>query len=171
MPLHAITFGNLRPYLKPPPAPQSLGCYAAMLRYTLPLRPGLGFWPVAQAIHQNVYHDARRGDKFSAVLLSPLLVGATNRLKSMRLAATALSYAGVVELAPAYGATHVLGLHGFVSNHPLGPEFTAAVRLFRDELWWDCVYLDTDLDEPAAQAVAGEIMQQLVEAAKSGPAA
>ena len=142
-----------------------------MLRLTLALEPNQNFWALAQAIHRKVYLDARRGDKFSAVLASPLLVGATNRLTNARLAATALSYAGVTELAPAYGSIRVLGLHGFVSNHPLGPDFTAAVRLFRDELLWDCVYLDTDLDEPAAQAMAGEIQRQLAGAVKTDPAA
>ncbi len=159
--LRGVTFGNLRPYLKPAPVPAELGCFITMMRYTAALGPHSSFWAVARDVNARIYQAARRGEKFTAAWLSPLLVSALSRLKFMRLAATALSYSGVTDLPETYGHLRLLGLHGFVSNHGLGPEYTAAVRLFRDELWWDGLYLDTDLDPAAAQAIGATILQRL----------
>jgi hypothetical protein len=163
--LRGITFGNLRPYLKPPPAPADLGCYITLMRYTVALAGDSAFWAVARAINHRIYQAARRGEKFAAAWLSPVLVSAVQRLRSMRLGVVALSYSGVTPLPEHYGALRLLGLHGFVSNHGLGPEYTAAVRLFRDELWWDVLYLDTDLEAGAAQAIGADILARLAAAA------
>jgi hypothetical protein len=46
----------------------------------------------------------------------------------------------------------------------LGPEYSALVRLFRGELWWDILYLDSDMDAAGAQTIAGE-MQTILERA------
>jgi hypothetical protein len=164
--LRGLVFGDLRPYLKPPPPRNDLGGYVTMMPYDTALRRQPDFWRVAGDISGRVYRAASRGDKFAANRLSPLLVGIITRLKSMRLAAAALSYSGLAELPAAYGSMRVLGLHGFVSNNALGAEFTAATRLFRDELWCDCVYLDSDFDRPAAAQVAGDVLQQLEQAVR-----
>jgi len=77
------------------------------------------------------------------------------RAASQRMAQTAVSYTSSPGLAPAYGDVRVLGLHAFVSDIPLGPEFTAQVRLADGRLAWDVVYLDADFDREAAAALAG----------------
>ena len=48
-----------------------------------------------------------------------------------------------------------------VSNLALGPEFTAHARLWRGRLWWDHVYLDSDMDEELAAALSDEILEKL----------
>jgi hypothetical protein len=58
----------------------------------------------------------------------------------------------------------VTGLHAFAANMTLGPEYSALVRLFRGELWWDILYLDSDMDAAGAQAIARE-MQEILEGA------
>jgi hypothetical protein len=155
--LRTMAFANLRPYLKPPVPNESLGCYISMFRLTMDLTGRPALWPLARAINQNVYEIGQRGDKFAATLLSEMLIKATIRLKSMRLGAGALSYAGAVGLQENYGSIEVRGLNAFISNYVYGPQYTAAVRLFRGELWWDVLYLDRDLDRSAAEAVAREI--------------
>lgn len=43
----------------------------------------------------------------------------------------------------------------------LGPVYTAQVRIFSGQLWWDIVYLDSDMDEEMASKVAQEIREIL----------
>jgi hypothetical protein len=85
------------------------------------------------------------------------------RLRAFRMGATALSYSGPVEL-PSAGSFKVTGLHAFATNMSVGPEYSALVRLFRGELWWDILYLDSDMDAAGAQAIAHEIRTILEEA-------
>lgn len=78
--------------------------------------------------------------------------------------ATTLSYFGPVHLPTSYGSFEVTGLHAFVANFTVGPEYSALVRLFRGELWWDIMYLDSDMDAAGAQEIARE-MQAILEGA------
>ena len=68
-------------------------------------------------------------------------------------------------LAPTEAAELIRGVHSFVSNIAIGPEFSAQARLFRARLCWDFVYLDADMDEAAARALAGDVLERLEEAA------
>ena len=162
--LRGITFGNLRPYLRPPVTAQEPGCHIALLRYSAPLAAGQSFWPLARRINQQVTQMGRRGERFAALVLAPMLVSTTNRLQAVRLADIALSYVGPTDLPEAFGGSRLLGLHAFVSNHRLGPEYTATVQLADGELWWDIVYLDTDLEVAQAEAIAGDVEEILATA-------
>jgi hypothetical protein len=86
------------------------------------------------------------------------------RLKAFRMGATALSYSGPVDLHTNGGSFKVTGLHAFAANMTLGPEYSALVRLFRGELWWDILYLDSDMDAAGAREIARE-MQAILERA------
>jgi hypothetical protein len=48
-------------------------------------------------------------------------------------------------------------IRGFVSNFGLGPEFSGRVGLYGEELWWDMIYMDVDMDEVGARLIADEI--------------
>lgn len=88
----------------------------------------------------------------------------TFALRKFRMCTTATSYAGASPLKQSYGPYQVTGIRGFVSNFGLGPEYSAQVSLFNDELWWDILYLDTDMNHEQAQGIADE-MRRLVEKA------
>ena len=88
-------------------------------------------------------------------------------LRTMRMSHTALSYTGVADIPETFGPIRLLGLHAFVSNFTLGPEYTAQVRWFAGRLWWDSVYLDTDMDDLTARALGVEILALLEVAALS----
>lgn len=164
IPLRALTFANLRPYLKPPVAAENLGCYISMLRYTSRLGPQRDFWSLAQELHDKIHRSTKRGDKFLAALLSKQLLQTIIRLKAFRLGAVALSYLGVAELERAYGQTLVIDLHGFISNNVLGPEYTAFAKILFGQLSWDILTLDTDMDRATAQTIAAEV-REILEAA------
>ena len=77
-----------------------------------------------------------------------------------------MSYAGPVALSDENRRFRVAGLHAFTSNITLGQEYSALVRLFRGELWWDIFYLDSDMGPDKAQEIAGE-MRRILELAVS----
>lgn len=161
LPLSHLVFANLRPYLQPPVSEEDLGSYFAMLRFSTPLRPERELWELAGEINSQVHAASKRGEKFAFSLTSATAMHGLLRLGTQRMATTALSYTGAAKLDPA-GPFPVLGLHAFVSNFSLGPEYTAQVRLFAGRLWWDMLYLDSDLEEAAARRLADEIHALLV---------
>ena len=168
--LRYMTFADLRPYLDPPVPADELGSFLAMLRYTARMdgeRPagasgaaggGERFWDLARHLTGQVVRGARRGDKLWAVRLSEAVMRRLLRRRSERMAATAVSYLGVARLGDAAG---VRGLHAFVSNFALGPEYTALARIFDGELRLDVVYLDVDMDAALARELAEEIVDLL----------
>jgi hypothetical protein len=52
-------------------------------------------------------------------------------------------------------------IHAFISNMVLGPEYSALARLWEGRLWWDIVYLDSDMDRAVAATVAETILDLL----------
>ena len=142
--LRGLFFADLRPYVRPRPAPHDLGAYFAMMPLTVGVEPARGFWPLAGEVHERSYAALKRGDKLAAPLLAPTLMRTLLRSGRDRMAATGISYTGPVRLAASYGTTRLLALHAFVSNIDLGPELSAQVRLHDGRLTWDFAYLASD---------------------------
>lgn len=157
LPLRSLAFPNLRPHLRPKVDDEDLASCFVLMRLQTPVDPGGGLWPLARRLNAQTAAALGRGDKYLAAYLSPHLMRYLFAAASQRMAQTAVSYTGSPGLAPAYGDMRVLGLHAFVSDIPLGPEFTAQVRLAGGRLAWDVVYLDTDFDRAAAAALAADV--------------
>lgn len=158
LPVRYFIFADLRPYLEPPVPENNLGSYHSMMRLSVTVSGEQDFWGLARQVNEQVYTSSKAGEKFIQPLLSGKMMRMFIRLKKIRMGTTALSYPGVFNVAPNYGETKVKGVHGFVSNFPIGPEFTATARIFDRRLWLDCVYLDGEMDNEKAKAVAGEVM-------------
>ena len=79
------------------------------------------------------------------------------RFKSFRLSSTAMSFTGPLLLERNYGKLELLDLHAFVSNFVVGPEYAVVARLFDNRVYWDLLYLDSDMDHDQAVRVADEI--------------
>jgi hypothetical protein len=165
MPLRAIMFGNLRPYLEPPIPAEDLGCMITMLRYTVNIESGMDIWQLAAVLQDKNSAAFRRGEKFLAAVFAKNIVQMTVRLKAFRLATTAVSYAEPIPLQRQYGPVQVTGMHNFVSNNRLGPEYVAAAHILFDELVWNFLYLDTDMSPETAAAIANETCRLLQTAA------
>lgn len=166
--LRYIAFADLRPHVVPPVGDSPLGAYLAMLRYTARMRPAEGFWGLAREVSLQVAGGGRRGDTFGSLWMSEWVMRTLLRRGNERMAATAVSYSGVDRLGRSFGATELRGLHAFVSNFELGPEYTAVARLLNGRLTLDCVYLDGDMDGQLAEAIADEILAILRGAAEEG---
>lgn len=157
-----VTFADLRPYLKPPPEPEHLGCYISMLRYTVRgVTPDSSLWPLAREITRQVGDGAHRGDKYAAAHFAPLVTRRALRRGDERMGTAAVSYSGVARLERSHGGVTVRDLHAFISNFPLGPVSSAAARLLGDELRVDYFYLDCDMDDALARRVGDEILALL----------
>jgi hypothetical protein len=166
VPLRNFNFVSLRRYLDPPPADEQLGSYHTMLRYTIAIDTSDDIWGLAGRVNSNVHKGTKRGDKYCFFLTSAGMMRIILRQRRMRMGSTALAYTGATPVGPRIGEITVDGFHAFVSNLVLGPEYTAQARLFRGRLWWDAMYLDSDMDCAMATAITDEILERLHDAAR-----
>jgi hypothetical protein len=166
-PMRTFSFADLRPYAVPPTSAEHLANYISMLRFTEDISSQSRVWDVTQSLHAKIYRALKRGDKFSAVLMSEALLKMFTTMKSMRMGSTALNYSGAVPLETQYGEIAVTGLHAILSSYDLGPEVSAQARLFRNELWIDFMFLETDMDRETAEKIVGEV-KVILEGAVSG---
>ncbi|MBC8506555.1 MAG: hypothetical protein ISR58_02480 [Anaerolineales bacterium] len=164
MPFRFMSMADLRPYIEPPAPPDQVACYISPLRYTVQVMTDDTVWPLARRINEQIYASTKRGEKFLASVMGEQFMRMTFGMKKFRMATTALSYGGASKLEPEFGPYKITGVHGFVSNFGLGPEFSGQVSIFNDELWWDMLYLDTDMDREMANQIFDEIHSILVEA-------
>jgi hypothetical protein len=143
-----------------------------MLRYTVKVSKDMNIWDLTRDLHTRVYASLKYGSKFSAVLMSESLMKMFTRIKSMRMAATALNYTAAVALKNTYGEIKVTGLHAYISAMDIGPELAAQARIFNEQLWVDFMYLDSDMDASLAEKIVAEIqsiLEQAVDATVSKP--
>jgi hypothetical protein len=164
-PLRHITFANLRPHLRSAVPASELGCYISMFRFTVMVERDGDFWDLAAAIQESTLRAARWGERFLSNSLSPKMMKTVVGLKAFRMAATALSYTGPVNLPAVHESFVVTGLHAFTTNFALGPEYSALVHLFRGRLWCDILYLDSDMDAALALQIAQDMQGVLEKAA------
>lgn len=165
LPMRAITFADLRSDLEPPPAPDVLGCYISMMRFTVPVGPDDDLWTAAAAYQAQVRAAWEHDEHLLSATVAKQLVRMSTTIKRMRIGSTAHSYAGGLGLAERYGEIELIDVHGFISNNRVGPLVTAFVKINRGALSWDFVFLDTDFDEATAERIADTVCDGLVEAA------
>src|SRR5258706_1304608 len=156
-PMRTFSFADLRPYTVPPTSAEHLANYISMLRFTEEVSAKSNIWEVTRSLHNKIYCALKRGDKFFAVLMSESLLKMFTTMKSMRMGSTALNYSGAVPLDSQYGEIKVTGLHAFLSSFDLGPEVSAQARLFKDELWIDFMFLETDMNRETAEIIVREV--------------
>jgi len=161
VPLRHFIFADLRPYLEPSIPAGNLGAYFAMLHLLSRVKSDTGIWELARSLNTQIHEASKRGDKFSSILMSKAMMKSVLAKPRFRMGHAALAFLGPVTLSPSYGDIRPLGLHAFVSNMVLGPVYTANVRLFMRQLYWDMIYLDSDMDRTTAQRVADSVQQTL----------
>jgi len=163
-----FSFADLRPYLVPPVQEGYLGSYFSMMRFTVPMDSRESTGQAAGRFQKLTYGAQKKGDKFPAHLTSAGMLKALFRMRSFRMGTTALSYTGPVLLARSFGNIALDHLHVFTSNFVLGPEYTAQARLFDNRLYWDMLYLDSDMEQEKALKIAQNIQTQLEDFIKKG---
>jgi len=165
MPYRYMCMADLRPYVTPVPPVDQMGCYISPLRYTVQIHADDNLWSLASRITEQIYQSSKRGEKFLASVMAEQFLGMTFGLKRFRMATTAISYGGSsTRIRDSYGPFKVKALRGFVSNFGLGPEFSGRVTLNQDELCWDMLYLDSDMDQEGAELISKGIEKTLDQA-------
>jgi hypothetical protein len=160
-----MSMADLRPYLDPVPPEDQMGCYISPLRYTVRIYAGDDLWSLAHRINQQIYQSSKKGEKFLASVMAEGFLRMTFVLKKYRMSTTAVSYGGSLSRSVlTYGPYTIKAIRGFVSNFGLGPEFSGRVGLYGDELWWDMLYLDADMDQTKARLITAEISRILEQA-------
>jgi hypothetical protein len=163
-PLRHIIFTDVRPHLRGEIPASELGCHMAMLRLTILVERDGNLWSLARDIQNETLRVARAGERYLSNSVSPSMMKMILGLRAFRMSATALSYSGPVDLPASHGPFAVTAVHAFTANFSMGPEYSALVHLFRDELWCDILYLDCDMDSTKAQQIARD-MEAALEAA------
>ncbi|MBN1335057.1 MAG: hypothetical protein JXB39_03755 [Deltaproteobacteria bacterium] len=161
--LRHFLFQDLRARLDPRPAAEDVGSYFAMLRVSQRVEPRTQPWTLAGRLNDQIRRVARSGVGFASLLLSLGTMWALLGSRRARMGDTALSYLFPGAVAEEHGPIRTLEVHAFASNFVIGPEYTAQARLFAGRLWWDTVYLDSDMDEARALEVWREIEHILTE--------
>jgi hypothetical protein len=161
LPIRAIMFADLRRELSPPPSNDDLGCYLSMLRFTLQIGPDDDLWTVARAFQERLHKSRDRDEHLLVAGLAKQAMKIIVTTKRMRMATTAVSYAGPMPLSERYGDIQVTEVHGFISNNRLGPVATAFATIFRERLTWDFVFLDSDMEPSAAERIADRVVEDL----------
>ena len=164
MPYRYMCMADLRPYVTPVPAVDHMGCFISPLRYTIRIHADDDLWSLASRISQQIYQSSRKGEKYLASVMAEQFLRMTFSLNRFRMSTTAISYSGSSSrILKRYGPFRVREVRGFVSNFGQGPEFSGRVVLNEDELWWDMLYMDSDMDHAGAKVIAegiGEILEQ-----------
>jgi hypothetical protein len=161
LPMRYFTFADLRSHLEPPPEDGTLAAYFSPVRFTTPVKAGVNLWTLAREINRQVHAAVRRGDRFAANLLIPKMMEWTLRNGKARMGTVAVSYTGPAKFTSPSDALRLEEIHAFNSNMVLGPEYTAIARLWKARLWWDIVYLDSDMDRSVATRVAETVLDLL----------
>ena len=160
--LRTVQFANLRPYLVPPVSDTDLGSYIALMRFTVPSSSGSDIGSMATFLDNQLLSASRKGDKFIFAFLSKMLVKKTIREHKVRLGATALSYAGPIQLKTDYRKTRLTDIHGYITNNCLGAELTAFGKIFNGRLCLDLNFLSEELSHEKAATIAEEIQLSLL---------
>jgi hypothetical protein len=157
-----MSMADLRPYLDPVPPDYQVGCYISPLRYTIRVHVGDDLWSLARRINNQIYQSSKKGEKFLASVMAEGFLRMTFVLEKFRMSTTALSYGGSSSRSVhTYEPYRIRAIRGFVSNFGLGPEFSGRVGLYGDELWWDMLYLETDMNQTMGLLITEEISRML----------
>lgn len=157
LPMRTFFFADMRPYVEPPLHAENLSLYITMTRATVNVAGDIDFWSLVRELHTKIYAFLKSGDKFVASAMAEALMKMVLWLKAVRLCAGALNYNGVVPVHGRYGKIKVLGVHGFVSAYEFGPEIASQAQFFNNQLFWDFIYLEEDMDQGMAKAMVEEI--------------
>jgi NRPS condensation-like uncharacterized protein len=153
-----MSMADLRPYLVPVPPMNEMGCFISPLRYTIAITADDNLWSLSKKINTQINKSTRGGEKYLASVMGEQFLRMTFGLKRFRMCTTAISYGGAsTRTRTEYGPYKIKTIRGFVSNFGLGPEFSGRVGLYDGELWWDMLYLDSDMDQRQAIAITEQI--------------
>ncbi|HMQ50118.1 MAG TPA: condensation domain-containing protein, partial [Saprospiraceae bacterium] len=146
--LRLISFADLRASMTPPVSDQTLGCYVSMLRFSVPVSPDQSVLQLSGLIRKALFKASRQGDVFMMSKLSKYVIRMVLKLRNMRLGVAALSFIGKLDLEARYGSIQLHNVNAFISNNPLGAEFSAFGKILFGSVGVDFNYLTSKSPPP-----------------------
>jgi hypothetical protein len=160
LPHRYFVFPNLRSHLDPPLPDDCDGSYLTTQRFTVRASGARDAWDLATEIQEQVHRSG--GEKFLAALHSAMSMKMILGQSGYRMATIAMSYTGAYPFPLRRGGLELIEVHAFVSNLPIGPEYTVQARVFKGRLWLDVLYLNVDMTDQEARQIAEDARDELV---------
>jgi len=163
--MRAISFADLRERLTPTPNEAVLGCMVSMLRFPVSVENDDTVVTLARKLKNAMFAAGRSGDSFHFAKMSPTVTRMALRLQHGRLANTAVSFLGRLDLEPRYGGLQLEDVHAFITNNRLGPELSGFGKVLFGRIELDLTYLKTAINMETASELLSEIRVSLAELA------
>ena len=161
--LRAIIFADMRSKMVPPVPAHALGCYLSMARFVVKMNAGQPLAETATELWKATYQAGKKGDMLMYSMLSHEVVKMTIRMNKFRMAHTALSYIGKLELQHQYSNITVKDVKAFITNNHLGPVLTAFGLCLFGQIGICMNYLTAELTAEQAKQLMLKTKQLLEE--------
>jgi hypothetical protein len=138
-----------------------------MMRFNLEIKADINTLDLASQFRTAIYQASRRGEIMLMSWLSKYLIKVSLRIRKERLGVTALSYIGNLKLDPEYGHLSLINVHAYISNNPLGPQFSGFGKILFGKIGLDFTYLTAETTSEGAEKIAHDIKSLLIMIAKN----
>ena len=155
--MRALSFADLRPGLHPVPEESVLGCMISMLRVTVTIEPNDDLLEVAQRLRREMFAAGRTGDPYFFALVAGRLTRLALRFRVGRIANSAVSFLGKLNLEPSYGGMELIDVHAFITNNVVGPELSGFAKVLFGRIELDLTYLSSEVSESTARELLSAI--------------
>ncbi|MEZ4777032.1 MAG: condensation domain-containing protein [Bacteroidia bacterium] len=162
-PRRAVFFADMRAKMDPPVPPLALGCYVSMARFSVNILPGDAVSVTAKKLWERIFAAGKKGEFILYAMMSLQVMKAMLTLKKLRMADTALSYIGQLDIHPQYGDIAVKDIKAFITNNRFGPKFTAFALCVFGCIGVDMNFLKAEFSHEEAQVLANRTRKLLEE--------
>ncbi|KPM46715.1 phthiocerol/phthiodiolone dimycocerosyl transferase family protein [Jiulongibacter sediminis] len=162
----SISFADIRHWMQPPVPDDVLGCYFSMTRFTLALPSASGTKEIARDLWKQMYQSGKTGDIVLFAQMSQTMIQLMLKTRKFRMASTALSYIGQLDLKTTYGHLKPLEVRTFISNNQIGPPVSAFGRLLYGRLRLDFTLLKNEFTEQESEQLMKSIRDSLLSFSK-----
>lgn len=165
--MRALTFVDLRGLMRPIPPEGAFGCMISMLRATVAVEPESEVLDVARRLRASTYWAGKTGEVYLYAAMTSYLTRCLMKQGRSRLAQSAISFQGKLDLQRRYGSAELLKVHAWITNIAIGPELAAFGKILFGRLELDLTYMTSEISEEAAHELLSDVEVLLTELADS----
>ncbi len=159
--LRTVSFADMRNKMIPRVDTHEMGCHIAMARFTVPVSSKSTSLSIAQDLWKRMFLAGKKGDLYAFSQLGTPIMKVSFFFQQFRLANTALSYIGPLNLQRAYGPVQLLNIRAYITNNRLGPSVTAFGKYLFGKISLDLNYLTSEYEEGEIEEMITDIKASL----------
>lgn len=159
--MRAISFTELRPSLVPSPQESVLGCMISMLRVGVDVHPSDTLLDVAHRLRREIFVAGKSGEPYLMAVTAKHMTRMALRMGRSRIANSAVSFLGKLDLETQYGSTQIVDVHAFITNNFVGPELSGFAKLLFGRIEMDLTYLSSEISGEMARELLSDITVSL----------